>query len=349
MALRCKDAVILLFLLASFTDVSLSFDPLDDFVMSESVQRAAEFERWTIKHKKTYATAEEYNWRLRVYTANHYYVKRLNEGHGPATEFELNQFADLTFAEFKRIYLSSSSQHCRATTGNFQMPVKKNNVEDPVAIDWRKRNVITPVRDQGSCGSCWAFSATSCLSAHLALKTGQLISLSKQQLLDCSRSFNNRGCKGGLPSQAFEYIKYNGGIESESNYNYTAKDGVCRFNSSLVAATVSDVVNITKDAEGDIGTAVANVGPVSIAFEVTKSFQHYKKGVYQGEIEVCSQSPDKVNHAVLVVGYNQTKLGEEYWIVKNSWSASWGMDGYFWIRRGHNACGLATCASYPIV
>ncbi|XP_003388867.1 PREDICTED: cathepsin L1-like [Amphimedon queenslandica] len=347
MALRCKDAVILLFLLASFTDVSLSFDPLDDFVMSESVQRAAEFERWTIKHKKTYATAEEYNWRLRVYTANHYYVKRLNEGHGPATEFELNQFADLTFAEFKRIYLSSSSQHCRATTGNFQMPVKKNNVEDPVAIDWRKRNVITPVRDQGSCGSCWAFSATSCLSAHLALKTGQLISLSKQQLLDCSRSFNNRGCKGGLPSQAFEYIRYNGGIESERDYPYKDREEKCHFKPSLVAATVTGVVNFTQGAEDDIAVALANIGPVSIGIHSTKSFATYKKGIYQGKL--CSKNPRKINHAVLIVGYDQTASGEKYWIGKNSWGTNWGMNGYFWIRRGHNACGLATCASYPVV
>ncbi|XP_003388868.1 PREDICTED: pro-cathepsin H-like [Amphimedon queenslandica] len=337
MALLSKGFA-LFFLLASFT-VALPFSPSDDEVMAES------FNMWMKKYEKTYSTMEEYNERLRVYTSNYYYIEQLNKEHGPHTEYELNQFSDLTFAEFKKIYLTEP-QHCSATNGNFQKPV---NARDPVAVDWREKNVITPVKDQGKCGSCWTFSTTGCLEAHHAIKTGQLISLSEQQLVDCAGAFNNHGCNGGLPSQAFEYIKYNGGIESESNYNYTAKDGVCRFNSSLVAATVSDVVNITKDAEGDIGTAVANVGPVSIAFEVTKSFQHYKKGVYQGEIEVCSQSPDKVNHAVLVVGYNQTKLGEEYWIVKNSWSASWGMDGYFWIRRGHNACGLATCASYPIV
>lgn len=295
------------------------------------------------KYNVFYTSDEEYEHRLAIFAENLAKVNHVNS-QGLSYELELNRFADLTFYEFKQLYLIEDPQNCSATTGgNYHNSGKKL----PSAIDWRDKGVVTPVKNQGSCGSCWTFSTTGCVEAHHAIVNSQLISLSEQQLVDCAQAFNNHGCEGGLPSQAFEYIYYNGGIESEKDYPYTGKDGSCHFNKSKVAATVSGVVNISKGAEGDIVDAVGTVGPVSIAFDVTAHFQLYKKGVYTGLF--CHQTASHVNHAVLAVGYNTTESGQPYWIVKNSWGSEWGMDGYFWIERGKNTCGLAECASYPRV
>lgn len=253
----------------------------------------------------------------------------------------MNKFADLTFDEFTDLYLSAP-QDCSATRSP-----RSVSQSIPSAIDWRDKGVVTPVKNQGQCGSCWTFSTTGCLESHHAIKTGKLISLSEQQLVDCAGAFNNHGCDGGLPSQAFEYIKYNKGIELEDDYPYTASDGKCKFNTSKVVATVNDVINITQYDEDGLQNAVGSFGPVSIAFDVDAGFQMYHGGVYSSLL--CSDKPSHVNHAVLAVGYNQTENGEPYWIVKNSWGADWGLKGYFWIKRGKNMCGLADCASYPIV
>jgi cathepsin H len=174
-----------------------------------------------------------------------------------------------------------------------------------------------------------------------------MVNISEQQLVDCAGAFNNNGCDGGLPSQAYEYIHSAGGIDSESAYPYTAKTGAeCLFKQAAVVAKVSDVVNITQFDEDELRDAVGSVGPVSIAFEVADDFRFYKGGVYDG---VCRTGLDTVNHAVVAVGYGATSDGQQYWTVRNSWSAGWGEAGYFRIARGVNKCGLADCASFPIV
>jgi cathepsin H len=301
-----------------------------------------EFERWQAKYSKGYATRDDYYSHFMSFCANHRFITEYNHQHPQSVKLELNQFADLSFNDFSRLYLTDP-QKCSATIGNH----RHSGRSLPKSIDWRNNGVITPVKNQEECGSCWTFSTTGCLEAHHAIATHQLISLSEQQLVDCAGNFNNNGCGGGLPSQAFEYIMYNGGIERESDYPYKGRDGKCRYNSSMVAATVKDVVNITQGSEDEMMDAVANHGPVSIAFDVNFLFQFYSHGIYKGWL--CNKGEKHVNHAVLVVGYNVTRSGEEYWIVKNSWGSDWGMDGYFWIEKGTNACGLADCVSYPIV
>ncbi|NXX50997.1 CATH protein, partial [Tricholaema leucomelas] len=243
----------------------------------------------------------------------------------------------------------------------------------PDTIDWRKKgNFVTPVKNQGACGSCWTFSTTGCLESAIAIATGKLLSLAEQQLVDCAQAFNNHGCSGGLPSQAFEYILYNKGLMGEDSYPYRAKvwpphtfcscragsraasnsmsflsvqNGTCKFQPEKAIAFVKDVVNITQYDEDGMVEAVGKHNPVSFAFEVTSNFMHYRKGVYSNPR--CQHTPDKVNHAVLAVGYGEEN-GTPYWIVKNSWGPLWGMDGYFLIERGKNMCGLAACASYPV-
>uniref|UniRef100_A0A8B9KB55 Peptidase C1A papain C-terminal domain-containing protein n=1 Tax=Astyanax mexicanus TaxID=7994 RepID=A0A8B9KB55_ASTMX len=238
--------------------------------------------------------------------------------------------------------LLHGQENCSATKGSHV----SSNGPYPDSIDWRKKgNFVTAVKNQGSCGSCWTFSTTGCLESVTAIASGKLPLLSEQQLVDCAGDFNNHGCNGGLPSQAFEYIKYNKGIMTEDDYPYTARDGPCKYNPKQAAAFVKDVVNITIYDEMGMVDAVARLNPVSFAYQVTSDFMSYTSGVYTST--ECHNTTDTVNHAVLAVGYGEQN-GTPYWIVKNSWGTSWGMDGYFFIERGKNMCGLAACSSYPL-
>ncbi|XP_063334150.1 pro-cathepsin H-like [Pelmatolapia mariae] len=306
-----------------------------------SVKEEYAFKQWISEHNKVYGT-EEYHHRLHVFTQNKRTVDQHNAGNHSFT-MGLNQFSDMTFGEFKKFYLFTQPLTCSVTKGSH---VKRTGPY-PEFVDWRmKGDFVTPVKDQGFCGSCWTFSTTGCLESVNAIATGKLIQLSEQQLLDCSRNFSNYGCFGGLPSQAFEYIKYSKGLMREEDYPYKAFEGKCHFEPSLAAAFVRDVVNITSYDEKAMVDAVARLNPVTFGFDVTADFKHYKEGVYSST--QCKNTTDKVNHAVLAVGYGTEKNGVPYWIVKNSWGTAWGKDGYFLIERGKNMCGLAACSSYPL-
>uniref|UniRef100_A0A8D0HTT2 Cathepsin H n=1 Tax=Sphenodon punctatus TaxID=8508 RepID=A0A8D0HTT2_SPHPU len=256
-------------------------------------------------------------------------IERHNAGNH-TFQMGLNQFSDMTFAEFKKKYLWREPQNCSATHGN----LPRSNGLCPKAIDWRKKgNFVTPVKNQGGCGSCWTFSTTGCLESAIAIATGKLLNLVR------GSSYL------GLPSQAFEYIYYNRGLMGEDTYPYKAQNGTCKFQPGKAVAFVKEVVNITLYDELGMTQAVGKYNPVSFAFEVTDDFMSYKDGVYSSF--KCDSTPDKVNHAVLAVGYEEEN-GTPYWIVKNSWGPSWGIEGYFYIERGKNMCGLAACASYPV-
>ncbi|XP_042328364.1 pro-cathepsin H isoform X2 [Sceloporus undulatus] len=265
------------------------------------------FKAWAAQNGKEYGCLEEYQQRLRIFLSNKRRVDQHNAGNH-SFQMALNQFSDLTFAEFRKRFL------------------------------WQE--------PQGPCGSCWTFSTTGCLESAVAIATGKLLELSEQQLVDCAQAFNNHGCSGGLPSQAFEYILYNGGLMEEDAYPYRGMNGTCKFQPGKAVAFVKDVVNITLYDEQSMVEAVGKHNPVSFAFQVTEDFMHYKEGVYSNSR--CDKTPDKVNHAVLAVGYGEEEKGLPYWIVKNSWGAFWGMNGYFLIERGKNTCGLADCASFPV-
>ncbi|KAJ8417348.1 hypothetical protein AAFF_G00285750 [Aldrovandia affinis] len=305
-----------------------------------SSEEEFEFKSWMAQHNRLY-DLEEYYHRLQVFTENKKRIDRHNAGSHKFT-MGLNQFSDMTFAEFRKTFLLTVPQNCSATKGGH---VSRNGPY-PDYMDWREKgNYVTPVKNQGHCGSCWTFSTTGCLESVTAIATGKLMLLSEQQLVDCAQAFNNHGCFGGLPSQAFEYIKYSNGLATEDDYPYTARDGTCQFHPDLAAAFVKDVVNITMYDEMGMVDAVARLNPVSLAYQVTPDFMHYKEGVYSSTM--CHNTTDRVNHAVLAVGYGEEN-GTPYWIVKNSWGTAWGNKGYFFIERGKNMCGLAACSSYPL-
>ncbi|KAM6999477.1 cathepsin S-like [Passerculus sandwichensis] len=216
----------------------------------------------------------------------------------------------------------------------------------PEALDWRDKGCVTEVKNQGACGSCWAFSAVGALEAQLKLKTGNLVSLSVQNLVDCSGMYGNKGCAGGLMTDAFQYIIDNGGIESEESYPYTAQNGTCHYNASARAASCSRFVELPEGDEAALRDAVATVGPVAVAIDATRpSFFLYRSGVFDDP--QCSQ--EKLNHAVLVVGYGSLE-NKEYWLVKNSWGVHFGDAGYIRMaRNASNLCGIASYASYPLI
>jgi cathepsin H len=207
---------------------------------------------------------------------------------------------------------------------------------------------VTPVKDQGDCGSCWTFSTVGTLESHWnILAKGKNVLFSEQQLVDCADDFENYGCDGGLPSQAFEYIHYAGGIETSSTYPYTAKDGRCVFRPQMAAGYVKyGSYNVTEGDEDELAERLYSVGPMAVSFEVLDSFQFYKSGVYSAPD--CGTTTQDVNHAVVATGYG-TENGKKFWNIKNSWSTSWGVNGYFKLERGTNMCAISQCNSYPLI
>jgi len=262
--------------------------------------------------------------------------KALVESHNKKAEksftMALNEASDWTEEEVERLRLG----YIDVDGGEGK---KFPDTEDrPDLLDHREAGLVTDVKNQGHCGSCWAFSATGGIEGVWAQKVGELLSVSEQQLVDCAKG----SCSGGNMGNAWDKAK--DGIMSEEDYPYEHKDGECRYNSSQAVASVTGHESVAHNEE-DLERALFQVGyPISIAVHSGNSFHHYKQGVYNDP--ECAEG--KLNHAVLLVGYNKT-APEPYWIVKNSWGKSWGQDGYIHMKMGENNCGLAKRPVYPVL
>nr|UCK81521.1 cathepsin K [Arenicola marina] len=299
-------------------------------------------------HSKAYEGEEEEAKRKEIFRDNLKRVEMHNYLHAKGEviyRLGVNEYADLEPKEFVSVMNGLIPRNYSRSRGStYLSPAVPFTL--PESVDWREKGYVTEVKNQGHCGSCWSFSTTGSLEGQHFRKTGKLVSLSEQNLVDCSTSYGNHGCNGGLMDFAFQYIKENNGDDTEAAYPYEGKDATCRFDPSSVGATDTGYVDVTHGSEEDLMEAVATIGPVSIAIDAShSSFQLYQSGVYV-EPECSSTALD---HGVLVVGYG-SEDGQDYWIVKNSWGPSWGQDGYIKMARNKdNQCGVASQASYPLV
>ena len=252
----------------------------------------------------------------------------------------------MTFEEFKEERLMAP-QNCSATN-NLKIKESVKSLGAPDSYEWNNFNMVTPVKNQGACGSCWTFSTIGSMESHWnILGKGRNITFAEQQLVDCAGDFDNHGCQGGLPSHAFEYIKHAGGLESDITYPYTAKNGQCVFRPDISVGYVRyGSYNITQGDEKEMAERLYNAGPVSLTYQVIAGFKDYKSGVYSANN--CGKTTKDVNHAVLATGYG-TENGVKFWNIKNSWGAGWGNQGYFKMQRDVNMCASAQCNSYPLI
>jgi len=298
------------------------------------------FVHWTTKHGKVYST-DEFQARFQIFKQNANFIEKFNSQGNHTFTVAMNKFGDLTAAEFAKLYngLKVTSLPSKAMLNEVRLQI-------PTSVDWRTKGAVTPIKNQGQCGSCWSFSTTgSTEGAHVLQRGRPLVGLSEQNLVDCSSSQGNQGCNGGLMTDAFTYIIQNNGIDSEASYPYTAETGTkCLFNAANVAAHLVSYQNVASESETSLTESVATRGPVSVAIDAShQSFQFYSGGVYY-EAE-CSAT--QLDHGVLAVGYGASG-SSDYYIVKNSWGTDWGMSGYIWMSRNrNNNCGIATMASYP--
>jgi len=317
--------------------------PLKFRSTSTSADEDLLWDRFKSSYKKNFFDSHDESYRKTVFVAN---LRRINKHNEEQAEgwhtftMAMNEFGDLTGEEFFAKYTGY-----RGPQNDF---LRSKNVADlsavvaDASVDWTTKGAVTPIKNQGQCGSCWAFSATGAIEGSWFIAKNQLVSLSEQDLMDCSKSEGNNSCEGGLMDYAFEYVIKAKGICSESEVPYKAVDqSTCK--KCKIVATIANYTDVGH-TEADLEKAVTQQ-PVAVAIEADQdSFQFYSNGVLTGD---CGTQLD---HGVLAVGYG-VDSGTKYWKVKNSWGASWGMSGYVLIERGKSQdggqCGILLAASYP--
>ncbi|XP_015892430.2 cysteine protease RD19A [Ziziphus jujuba] len=301
------------------------------------------------RYGKSYASQEEHDYRFQIFNNNLRRAKR-HQKLDPSATHGVTQFSDLTPHEFRRTVLGLRGGLRLPSDANKAPILPTDNL--PGDFDWRDHGAVGPVKNQGSCGSCWSFSTTGALEGAHFLATGELASLSEQQLVDCDHECDpeekgscDSGCNGGLMNSAFEYTLKAGGLMREEDYPYTGTDrGTCKFDKTKIAASVANFSVVSLD-EDQIAANLVKNGPLAVAINAV-FMQTYVGGVSCPYI--CSK---RLDHGVLLVGYGSAGYApirmkdKPYWIIKNSWGETWGENGYYKICRGRNICGVDSMVS----
>lgn len=312
------------------------------------------FEEFVAEYQKVYE-GDDYEHRREIFEENLRQINAINS-EGRSYTLGINEFADISRAEFRSTHFGISHPRKQEFLGQDRKPASYlgrhaySGSPLPDEVDWSNLGAVTAVKDQGQCGSCYAFSSTGALEGRVEIATGKLVSLSEQQIVDCSNDEGNQGCDGGLMDFVFQYVSEQG-LCSEDDYPYDASvHDKCLAKKCTPAVTPGEIkgyVDVHPQDKEALMEALSE-GPVSVAVEADETvFQFYTDGVLTGK---CGANLD---HGVLAVGYGvDAKTGEEYWKVKNSWGASWGNHGYIYLTRkpkGPGECGILLQASYPVV
>jgi C1A family cysteine protease len=315
------------------------------FFALAAIAQGMEWDEFKTTFNRNYNGEEEESHR-QTFEANKQMIEEQN-AKGESLKFGINQFTDLTQEQYR--VAAGLGWKPAPQEGTMAILSRKVHQGEELAdeVNWTTKGAVTPIKDQGQCGSCWSFGTTGGIEGSWQIATGQLQSLSEQQLVDCSK-FPNMGCSGGNPSIAVSFeTKHN--VCSESSYPYTATKGSCKGDTSCVAAIPSGGVTGYNSVGGLLGANKADMQaavqqqPVTIAIEADQSsFQHYQSGI------LSSGCGTNLDHAVLAVGYG-SENGSDYWLVKNSWGTSWGDAGYIKIGSDSNVCGVLNQAGYPSV
>jgi cathepsin L len=293
------------------------------------------FLSWMRKTNNVF-TGDEYHFRLGVWLTKKRMVQEHNAGQF-GFKLALNHLSALTPSEYKSLL-------------GFRMPNKVNKATPlqlksvPTSWDWRDKGIVNPIKDQAQCGSCWAFSAIQAQESQWALIGNKLLSLSEQNIVDCVQTCD--GCSGGLMTAAYDWVIENQGGQFmlEKDYPYTAMDGNCQWDSSKAVEKVTGYINVESGSETDLANKVYQYGPAAIAIDAScESFQEYSSGVY--DEPYCSS--DYLDHGVGCIGWG-VDGSKKYWIIRNSWGTSWGIQGWIWmVKDKNNQCGEATMACIP--
>merc|ERR1712153_58480 len=300
------------------------------FLSERITEEEMMYMKYVTEYGKSYGTKAEFEFRLDQFKKTLNKMALHNSDNSHKSTVGHNQFSDWTDAEYKRLLAYKGKQ-----TNNLDAEIlDTSNLED--SVNWVTKGGVTNVKNQGQCGSCWAFSSTGAIEGSMFLSTGTLQSFSEQQLVDCSTK--NSGCNGGLMDYAFQYVE-TAPLMLETAYPYTGRQATCQYVSSKGLGKVKSFKDVSRDTSGNQLMAAVAKGPVSVAIEADQfAFQGYAGGV------ITSGCGTRLDHGVLAVGYG-TDAGQEYFLVKNSWGGSWGVDGY--VKMAPDQCGITLQPSYP--
>ncbi|KAG4967930.1 hypothetical protein AAZX31_12G122400 [Glycine max] len=319
-------------------------------VMSRRLSEAyssVKHEKWMAQYGKVYKDAAEKEKRFQIFKNNVHFIESFHAAGDKPFNLSINQFADLHNEEFKALLINGQKkEHNVRTATATEASFKYDSVTRiPSSLDWRKRGAVTPIKDQGTCRSCWAFSTVATIEGLHQITKGELVSLSEQELVDCVKG-DSEGCYGGYVEDAFEFIAKKGGVASETHYPYKGVNKTCKVKKETHGVVqIKGYEQVPSNSEKALLKAVAHQ-PVSAYVEAGGyAFQFYSSGIFTGK---CGTD---IDHSVTVVGYGKARGGNKYWLVKNSWGTEWGEKGYIRMKRDIRAkeglCGIATGALYP--